>query len=122
MAKKNTLNDLNNFLKHQTETVQDKSSVSHQEYLATDPHQLTPIDLLEDQDEMNQRIQFIAAQILQLAQENEQSFSTAFNKVIINILEHKKDLSSAEVMLLNTALFLDHNELMLEGYKSMVRK
>lgn len=122
MAKKNTLNDLNNFLKHQTETVQDKSGVSHQEYLATDPHQLIPIDLLEDQDEMNQRIQFIAAQILQLAQENEQSFSTAFNKVIINILEHKKDLSSAEVMLLNTALFLDHNELMLEGYKSMVRK
>ncbi len=120
MAKKNTLNDLNQFLKHQNEAVTEKENTnSHQKYLISEPHQITAIDALENQAEMHEREQFIAAQIMQLAAEKEQSFSLAFNKVIINILEHKKDLTSAEIMLLNTALFLEHNENLVEGYKSM---
>jgi len=123
MAKKNTLNDLNQFLKHQNNTVSEKqNTTSHQEYLNSEPHQITDIDALQNQAEMHEREQFIAAQIMQLAEEKEQSFSAAFNKVIINILEHKKDLTSAEVMLLNTAIYLEHNEALLEGYKTMAAK
>lgn len=121
MAKKNTLSDLNSFLKHKSEEVKENPATSsHQEYLSLDPHQITQVDVLEGQEEMSEREQFIAGQIMQLAEENEQSFATTLNKVIVNILEHKKDLTSAEVMLLNTALFLEHNENMIEGYKSMV--
>lgn len=123
MAKKNTLSDLNSFLKHQNEAVSEKPAAnSHQEYLSLDPHQITNIDVLEGQEEMNEREQFIATQIMQLAEENEQSFAFTLNKVIINILEHKKDLTAAEIMLLNTSLFLEHNENMIEGYKSIAAK
>lgn len=123
MAKKNTLSDLNRFLKHTNEEVKVKAdSGDHKEYLSSDPHQITTIDALENQTEMHEREQFIAAQVMQLAEENQQSFAATFNKIIVNILEHRKDLTSAEVMLLNTAMFLDHNEAMIEGYKSMQNK
>ena len=123
MPKKNTLKDLNEFLKHQQDSVsKTDAGAVEKKYLDSEPHQISPVDILEDQAAMDEKIQFVAAQLMQIAEEQESSFFQAFIQMTITILEHKKEHTASEMMLLNTALYLSHAEKMVDGYKKSREK
>jgi hypothetical protein len=109
--KKNTLNDLNEFLKHQ----ESPANSSETTFMETEPHQLAEINKVESEHLSNaiERQQLIGS-IRRLARENKEEVLDTLISLIVEILEETEPASPSSVMLLNTTLYLQHQEKMLK--------
>lgn len=110
MAKKNTLQDLNAFLKHQQQEV--PSASNEQEFLKSKGTVLAKVEKKSQwQDtKLKAAAAQLASQLQAIAEAQKLSGYQVLLAASIQFLEEKEDLKAAEVMLLNTLLYLQHNE------------
>lgn len=120
MAKKNTLNDLNEFLKSSR---QKKENPSGGDFLQSKPFSLVEADKLEEpKTGHDASIHDITSQIRVLANRNNENIRMTLFRIIQEILENTDEANSSDLMLLNTAIYLEHTEKMGEGFKDLLHK
>ena len=119
-SKKNTLSDLNDFLKHNSQD--QKSTEEKKEYLKSSPHTIAEVNFLKEdldkQENMTEKV--IIDKIAEIAAIKKESFSQVLRRIIITAYESKKDVNATDIMLLNTALYLDHTEQLNRGFQELM--
>jgi hypothetical protein len=114
MAKnqKNTLNDLNEFLKNAPMENEDDSK---NDYLRTKPHTLVEVDKVEQNykefDDSDWSELRIVSEIKALAEKNQEDVRFALFRIIQKILSDKEQPNSSDLMLANMAIYLEHAEM-----------
>ena len=122
-SKKNTLSDLNAFLKHKNND-QKTEEKAKKDYLKSSPHTIAEVNFLEKDPEEQENLteQAIIKSIERIAEMRNESFSQLLRNIIIKAYENKREVNASDLMLLNTALYLDHTEQLSEGFKELVNK
>lgn len=118
--KKNTLKDLDEFLKQQAATIVTPEKLSQQVPESPTvksnvvPIVATPASITES----NISLAKIVDELKQLAEKNESSFRNDFYDLIIKTLEIQRNASPEDMMLINTALYLKHGD----NWKDRIRE
>ncbi|WKK86496.1 hypothetical protein QYS48_06035 [Marivirga arenosa] len=119
--KKDTLKDLNDFMKNQSTD----SKSEDQDYLSKKPTQLAEVEALKDEikkmDELAEGSlseNEIASFIQKVADAHNISSRQVLYRVCEKVLEDVKDREAADIMLENMVLYLKHQDLLLEKLKS----
>jgi len=121
-SKKNTLSDLNKFLKHKSDLV-DTEEVRNEDkkgYLKSAPHQIAAASFLDDSQSPDPSVENVIHLIYQTAENENKEFGQLVRDVVIACLNKKEDLSSSDLMLLNTVLYLNHSDNIANGYQELL--
>ncbi len=110
--KKNTLKDLDDFLKQQAATLVPPTPLREKIVTdaAPDPVEVVTTSTLSTET--------LLAQLKELAKNNDQNFSTTFYTLILETLEAKTSTSAADKLLINTVLYLKSGD----NWKEVIRQ
>lgn len=117
--KKNTLSDLNDFLKNTS------GSEPQDDYLQAKPHSFVEVEkIAKDDAPVKQGLseKMIAGEIKELARENGEDMRFTLLRIIQSVVNGRESMTSSDLMLLNTAIYLEHTEKMGEGFREMIKK
>ncbi|HEY0744917.1 MAG TPA: hypothetical protein VGD40_25795 [Chryseosolibacter sp.] len=118
--KKNTLKDLDEFLKQQAATLVSPSRLSDQVDQAA-PVQTSESSIEQKQDDSSQKTissKSIINDLKQLAAIKGESFKDEFCSIILAVMEGQQEYSPEDKMLINTALYLQHGSNWKEAIRS----
>lgn len=122
MAKnrKNTLSDLNDFLRNTPADVEKPDN-----YLQAKPHSFVEVDKIAKDDapisgDLSEMA--IVQEIKKLAEKNGKDMRFALLRVIQTAINERESMNSSDLMLLNTAIYLEHTEKMGEGFREMLKR
>ncbi len=114
--KKDTLKDLNEFMRSQGAKTADEDS-----YLDQKPTSLAEVERLKVEAKKLDELapgalqeDDIAKLILKISETHELSSRHILFKVCEKVLQSKENLDSSDIMLLNTILYLHHNDLLVQ--------
>ena len=117
--KKNTLKDLDEFLKQQAATLVSPSRLSDK---AEEPASVQTHERIETkQGDSSQKVvsaQSISNDLRQLAAIKGESFKDEFCSIILAVMEGQREYSPEDKMLINTALYLQHGSNWKEAIRS----
>lgn len=117
--KKNTLKDLDEFLKQQAATLVAPSRLSDK---VDEPAPVqTPERVVQKQDDSSQKTissKSIINDLKQLAAIKGESFKDEFCSIILAVMEGQQEYSPEDKMLINTALYLQHGANWKEAIRS----
>lgn len=114
--KKNTLKDLDDFLKQQAATLVAPTPLSDSLKERVEEEKRTPVSTPEIADDVS--VAKILQDIRALSEKEGNSFRKKFYDLIIESLESQKDSTSEDKMLINTALYLKSPENWKETIRS----
>lgn len=117
--KKNTLSDLNDFLKNTS------GSEPQDDYLQAKPHSFVEVEkIAKDDAPVKQGLseKMIAEEIKELARENGEDMRFTLLRIIQSVVNGRESMNSSDLMLLNTTIYLEHTEKMGEGFREMIKK
>jgi inosine-uridine nucleoside N-ribohydrolase len=119
--KKNTLKDLDEFLKQQAATIVTPENLS-QQVNEIPSVKSNAVPVAKEQKTAATQSEISSTKILEdlkkLAEKNGASFRKEFYDIIIKTLETERDASSEDMMLINTALYLKHGD----NWKDRIRE
>jgi len=119
--KKNTLKDLDEFLKQQAATIVTPENLS-QQVNEIPSVKSNAVPVAKEQKTAATQSEISSTKILEdlkkLAEKNGASFRKEFYDLIIKTLETQRDASSEDMMLINTALYLKHGD----NWKDRIRE
>ena len=108
--KKNTLKDLDEFLKQQAATLVSPSRLGEQPEApaAVKPDQVKPETTQPASGDKDVSASAIIAALKKLSREKGDSFTDELSTIILSSMDDRKEHSPEEKMLINTALYLKH--------------
>ncbi len=112
--KKNPLKDLSAFLAHQQEASKittPKSVVDHEEYMEQKPSQVAAVNRPEKvriSEDVSPEL--ITDMLKQLMDKHPSNFREVFGEIIINTIEQAPDQQPSDTLLINTVLYLSHQD------------
>lgn len=112
MAKKNTLSDLNEFLKNQPQNSNEASASSEQEFLKSKNTFLAKIEKKShwDEPQLKAAAEKVALNLREIAAKEGLSAHQLLIASGIFEIENREALQASDLLLLNTLLFLQHTE------------
>lgn len=120
-AKKNTLNDLSDFLKSGSTEI--TSETVGDDYLKAKPHTLVEVEKVASSmdTEGDWTETRIISEIKSLAEKNDEDVRFMLFRVVQKVIGEKESINSSDLMFTNMALYLEHVEKMGESYKEMLK-
>ncbi|HET8858453.1 hypothetical protein [Marivirga sp.] len=119
--KKDTLKDLNEFMKSQSTESRDEK----EDYLSKKPTQLADVEALKVEIQKLDNLpegtlneEEIANFILKVSQSHNLSSRQVLYRVCEKVLEKQKDKEGSDIILENLIVFLQHQDLIIEKMKS----
>lgn len=118
--KKNTLNVLNDFLKSSASG----TAVAQDDYLNAKPHTIVEVDTIHQSQSPgveNLSISAIVDEIMALGAKNHEDARFPLLRIIKETISKKGAVNSSDLMLLNTAIYLEHTEKMGKSFREMMK-
>lgn len=113
--RRNTLKDLDEFLKQQAASLVSPEKLSSKKEEAA-PSPATQFNNVQEEAEIT--LQRIVEDLQKLASRNKESFRKQFYDIIINTLGSRNHITPEDKVLINTALYLRHGD----RWKEMIRR